>query len=265
MKQMSSISYTVTENNGGGIALAVKDNDKYIYIHTGYEGLGNQLAEDVRAILNGEHPIDDGWDGNELDEMRESITEYLTERAERNNEEPMSEDEIDAEIEERLDEDLWRDDPNGGQQIIAQDGEIYFDAAGNNGTEALVYFITDDPQIKLADDYCWRVVVDPDNYGSDPLLVIKHVDNTDGTVWVYEPHAERLVSLLTGGVPMHVRYPWDKSAYDYEYIPGNPDEIDSDREDDPWNDYRAIIEQGKILDTEDIKILLNDVYELLIA
>lgn len=57
--------YEVIEDNGGGLALVVFSQDnKVIYLHTGYEYNVGQLQQDLRSIQIGDNPVTD-WDGNE--------------------------------------------------------------------------------------------------------------------------------------------------------------------------------------------------------
>ena len=60
------LTWQVTENNGGGLTLYVWDDDNLIYAHAGYEYVPASLREDIQALRNGNHPISDGWDGNDL-------------------------------------------------------------------------------------------------------------------------------------------------------------------------------------------------------
>lgn len=68
---MSKYNFTITEDNGGGINLAVftynsDGTTTPIYIHGGYQFNPHQVAEDVVNLLSGrEDPAD--WDGNELE------------------------------------------------------------------------------------------------------------------------------------------------------------------------------------------------------
>lgn len=58
--------FEVIEDNGGGLALVVYDeNEKIEYIHTGYEYNPGQLAEDLKVLKNGGNPAKE-WDGNDL-------------------------------------------------------------------------------------------------------------------------------------------------------------------------------------------------------
>lgn len=55
--------YEIIEDNGGGLTLVVFDkNDKVEYIHTGYEYNIGQLTEDLKALEEGQNPLD--WEGN---------------------------------------------------------------------------------------------------------------------------------------------------------------------------------------------------------
>lgn len=63
--------FEVIEDNGGGLALVVYDeNGKIEYIHTGYEYNPGQLSEDLKVLENGGNPAKE-WDGNELHSMPE--------------------------------------------------------------------------------------------------------------------------------------------------------------------------------------------------
>jgi hypothetical protein len=58
---------------------------------------------------------------------------------------------------------------------------------------------------------------------------------------------------------MHARYPWTDGVGDML------SSVDEDERDDLWSENHVKINNGKILDTEYIEILLNDVYRALIA
>lgn len=69
--------YMVIEDNAGGLALAVMDNNGICkYLHTGYEYTPGDLAECIAALKNGADPIADGWDGN--DENPQETFESMT-------------------------------------------------------------------------------------------------------------------------------------------------------------------------------------------
>lgn len=127
-KPDDKITFAVTEDNGGGIHLAVKEGSKYIYIfthyeqHDGWDGRERhpwteQLIKDIRALAEGEHPINDGWDGNEVDELIEDDddrrstmlivpTEGETIPAARST--------------EKADAEFWSDDPSGGWKVLLE-------------------------------------------------------------------------------------------------------------------------------------------------
>ena len=67
MAILVNLDFRVTENNGGGIALAIKENNQFIYIHSGY--VEGQLIDDIKALFDGQHPSE--WDGNEFEEYLE--------------------------------------------------------------------------------------------------------------------------------------------------------------------------------------------------
>lgn len=58
--------YEVIEDNGGGLTLAVfNENGDVDYLHSGYEyGTSGRLINDLEALKNGDNPATD-WDGNE--------------------------------------------------------------------------------------------------------------------------------------------------------------------------------------------------------
>ena len=92
MALIGSLEFRVSENNGGGIALAIKEKNQFIYIHSGYEtSRKGQLIEDVKALFDGDHPS--VWDGNEL----EDFTSILQ------NDEGLDDDDIC----DRLDREYW--------------------------------------------------------------------------------------------------------------------------------------------------------------
>ena len=71
MAILGNLDFRVTENNGGGIALAIKEDNHFIYIHSGYENIEGQLIEDIKALFDGQHPSQ--WDGDELSEFKEFL------------------------------------------------------------------------------------------------------------------------------------------------------------------------------------------------
>ncbi len=77
---MSKFSYQVIEDNGGGLTLAVMDEqDKVVYLHSGYEyhTEPGQLLADIESLKTGDNPATD-WEGNEDDPqgMYDNITSY---------------------------------------------------------------------------------------------------------------------------------------------------------------------------------------------
>lgn len=59
-------TYQAIEDNGGGLHLAVFDeNDAIIYVHTGFEFCPGDLAECIEQLKLGEDPAN--WEGNEDD------------------------------------------------------------------------------------------------------------------------------------------------------------------------------------------------------
>lgn len=60
-------SYKVIEDNGGGLHLVLFEDDKVVYLHSGYEYDPGQLTEDIQALKDGQHPINNYWDGNDDD------------------------------------------------------------------------------------------------------------------------------------------------------------------------------------------------------
>ena len=58
--------YRVIEDNGGGLALTVMDeNGMVFYHHTGYEYYDGSLIADIKALENGDNPSE--WEGNEIE------------------------------------------------------------------------------------------------------------------------------------------------------------------------------------------------------
>lgn len=57
--------YEVIEDNGGGLTLVIFDKkDRVEYLHTDYEYVKRQLIDDLKALKDGDNPIED-WEGNE--------------------------------------------------------------------------------------------------------------------------------------------------------------------------------------------------------
>lgn len=59
------ITYSIIEDNGGGLHLVVFSNNRAIYAHTGYEFSRGQLINDLDNLDSGGHPVMDGWEGGE--------------------------------------------------------------------------------------------------------------------------------------------------------------------------------------------------------
>ena len=57
--------YEVIEDNGGGLHLAVYDEngESVVYLHSGYEYITGQLTKDLVELKNGAEPEKE-WDGN---------------------------------------------------------------------------------------------------------------------------------------------------------------------------------------------------------
>ena len=107
MAILGNLDFRVTENNGGGITLAIKEDNQFIYIHSVYECIERQLVEDIKALFEGQHPSE--WDGNKLSEFEE----YLEE------EEGLEDDDI----KDRLDFDYWSS--NMGVTVIMSKDTVY--------------------------------------------------------------------------------------------------------------------------------------------
>ena len=112
MTILGNLDFRVTENNGGRIALAIKEDNQFIYIHSDYEGVEWQLIEDIRALFDRQHPSvwhPSVWDGNELSELEE----YLE------DEEGLEGDDIKG----RLDYDYWGN--SVGVTVIMDTDSVY--------------------------------------------------------------------------------------------------------------------------------------------
>ena len=107
MAILVNLDFRVTENNGGGLALAIKEDNQFIYIHSGYEGVKGQLIEDIKALFDGQHPS--AWDGNELSEFAEYLEDV--------------EDVEGDDINDRLDIDYWSS--NMGVTVIMTKNTVY--------------------------------------------------------------------------------------------------------------------------------------------
>jgi len=75
------LSYQVIEDNGGGLHLAVFDDDVCIYYGSGYEHRPDHLQEDIAALYSGRHPLQDGWesdlpDGYTPQQLYDELTSY---------------------------------------------------------------------------------------------------------------------------------------------------------------------------------------------
>ena len=54
-------------NAGNLILIAYNEAGHADYIHTGYEWVRGQLAQDLQSLADGDNPATD-WDGNEIDD-----------------------------------------------------------------------------------------------------------------------------------------------------------------------------------------------------
>ena len=76
-----TLSYQVLEDNGGGLHLAIFDSDACIWYGTGYEHSPDNLQEDIAALRDGGHPLQDGWesdlpDGYTPQQLYDEFTSY---------------------------------------------------------------------------------------------------------------------------------------------------------------------------------------------
>jgi hypothetical protein len=62
----------IIEDNGGGLALFVKEDEKIVYGHS-YDGGGKQILEDIAAYIENHDTSD--WDGN-MDDPQEAYDGY---------------------------------------------------------------------------------------------------------------------------------------------------------------------------------------------
>jgi hypothetical protein len=66
---MGNLKWTITENNGGGIALTVWDDGYgHEYVHSGYEYVPESLMQDIKALYDyaaGNNDVTN-WEGNDL-------------------------------------------------------------------------------------------------------------------------------------------------------------------------------------------------------
>ena len=75
----NKLNIVVTEDNGGGLALWVWENDTLIYSHTGYEYIHGNLCDDIAGlIIAGLININGGWEGNENNSQKlwDNLTNY---------------------------------------------------------------------------------------------------------------------------------------------------------------------------------------------
>lgn len=83
MKLERTVEFSVLEDCGGGLHLAVfDDEDRCIYFASGGEQNLQDLADSVKALLAGDHPLRDGWElegafvGGEAQEVYEDLISY---------------------------------------------------------------------------------------------------------------------------------------------------------------------------------------------
>ena len=75
------LPFQVIEDNGGGLHLAVFDDDVCIYYASGYEHSPAHLQEDMAALYSGRHPLQDGWesdlpDGYTPQQLYDNLTSF---------------------------------------------------------------------------------------------------------------------------------------------------------------------------------------------
>lgn len=78
---VKKLSYQVIEDNGGGLHLAVFSGDECIWYASGYEHIPDSLREDIAALSDGGHPLQDGWesdlpDGYTPQQLYDDLTSY---------------------------------------------------------------------------------------------------------------------------------------------------------------------------------------------
>jgi hypothetical protein len=56
------LSYQVLEDNGGGLHLAVFNDNECIWFASSYEFIPDNLREDIAALQDGADPLQDGWE-----------------------------------------------------------------------------------------------------------------------------------------------------------------------------------------------------------
>lgn len=126
-------NYKAIEDNGGGLALVVFDQDeeKIEYIHTGYEYNPGQLSEDLDRLESGDDPAKE-WDGNDMASTEKEDPEELG---------------------------SWfpEDEEGIGWDVVADNSGIYPENMGEAGTRELIknaYGFP--PEYILQDDGCTR-------------------------------------------------------------------------------------------------------------
>ena len=56
------LNYQVLEDNGGGLHLAVFNDNECIWFASSYEFIPDNLREDIAALRDGANPLQDGWE-----------------------------------------------------------------------------------------------------------------------------------------------------------------------------------------------------------
>ncbi len=62
MRGAMKLQWEAIEDNGGGLHLAVIEDNYCIYFASGYEHTDGNLSRDIAGLRAGDHPVRDGWD-----------------------------------------------------------------------------------------------------------------------------------------------------------------------------------------------------------
>jgi hypothetical protein len=155
---MKNMSYKVTENNGGGIALYCVDASGEEFAFNGYEFNPEQIFGDITTLLT-DKSVDD-WENNQLKE-EDMCRRFRTTYDSESGEEICDEDEMFDEEGNLipLDVDEYFDDHETTSTVLVGDQTqmtIYRSVSGHNFSQCLKHLHL----LFGAEDYCPKIVIE---------------------------------------------------------------------------------------------------------
>lgn len=157
---MKNLTFKVTENNGGGIALYLVDANGNEFAHNGYEYNPSQLFEDLKSHF--EDDSSNSWEGNDLkNEDICAVFRTKTEYSENGQDDVLDNDEMFDENGELipLDIDDYFDDHESTKLVLEGDENemtIYRSNAGHSFSECLKNLTL----LFDLEDYCPKITIE---------------------------------------------------------------------------------------------------------